>query len=481
MLDSKTHRIERDSLGSVEVPINALYGIHTVRAVENFPSKSEFSIEWYKSLGLCKKAYYLTFRDFITAAKANNKDISNIVCINNEVLDALISSADDISKGLWFDNFIVPAIQGGAGTSINMNINEILANLSLMKLDRSVGDYQVIDPFESANLYHSTNDIIPSSLKVAAISQFENLENSINKLRSRFEVLETEYGNNLRMAYTQMQEAVPSSYSVLFSGYSDTLSRDWWRVSKCFERLKTLNLGGGAAGTGLSIPRYFIMNVVKNLKSITGLPIARSENLHDTTANVDSFVEVHAILKSHAVNLEKIASDIRLLGSDVANKQLSINPVQQGSSIIPGKVNPVISEYIVSIAHKVYANDMLISSLASQGCLDLNAYIPTIGHALLESISLLIDADNSMAEKLVNSLSVEKNSHDITFSPTIVTVLTPYIGYKKAAQAAEFMKHNSVSIYEANASLSLMNTEELEKLLSYDSLLRAGFTLNDIE
>ncbi len=191
------------------------------------------------------------------------------------------------------------------------------------------------------------------------------------------EKLEKKYRNTLRIAYTQMQEAVPSTYGRLFSSYSDALSRDWWRVSKCLERIKVVNLGGSAIGTSIAVPKYFVAEVVSRLQQITGLPVTRGENLSDATSNLDPFVEVHGILKAHAVTLEKMANDLRLLASDIhGGHSLSIPKKQTGSSIMPGKVNPVIPEYVISCAHRVYSNDQLIAGLSAQGCLELNAYLP---------------------------------------------------------------------------------------------------------
>ncbi len=243
-----------------------------------------------------------------------------------------------------------------------MNINEIITNLSLLKTGNKCGEYTFIDPTEHANIYQSTNDVIPTALTVAVMKLLMDLEDSINSLRQKVEEYERQGREKLRPGYTQMQEAVPSSFGMLFGAYNEALSRDWWRVSKCSERIKQVNLGGGAIGTGMAIPRFFIMEVVPELRNITGLQLAHSENLADATSNLDRWVEIHATLKAHAVNLEKMSSDIRLLASDVAvRKTISIPEKQVGSSIMPGKINPVIPEYAISVAHRVYANDMLIS------------------------------------------------------------------------------------------------------------------------
>jgi aspartate ammonia-lyase len=477
-------RIEKDFLGEKSIPKDVLYGIHSARAVENFPDKTIFPIEWYKAVGLTKLACYLTYKKFKIAAisKLSNSK-SSLIFIDDEIIEQLILSAREVSNGVYYESFIVPAIQGGAGTSINMNVNEIIANSALMRIGKKCGEYSIIDPVEQANIYQSTNDVIPTSLTLSVIILLSDLEENINKLRSSIEQLEVKNRDILRIAYTQMQEAVPSSYGKLFSTYSDALSRDWWRVSKCFERIKTVNLGGSAIGTSLTVPRFFVMEVVNTLQLLTSLPLTRGENLSDATNNVDKFVEVHAILKAHAVNLEKIVSDLRLLSSDlVIPKDIVIPNRQVGSSIMPGKINPVIPEFVISIAHKVYSNDLLITSLAGLGCLDLNAYIPTIGYSIIESIKLLIAADKSLKENLIDGLQVNiKTSEDkIMKSSSITTALLPFIGYHNASLLAKEMKSNDLTIFEANLKLKLINEQKLIDLLKPQNLLKSGFSLNDL-
>ena len=279
-----------------------------------------------------------------------------------------------------------------------------------------------------------------------------------------------------------MQSAVPSSWGQLFSTYSEALSRDWWRVSKCFERIKVVNLGGGAIGTGIGTPRFFIMEVVNQLQKLTNLPITRSENLNDSTANLDTIVEIHATLKAHAVNLEKIVSDLRLMASDIAANQLSIPKRQVGSSVMPGKINPVIAEYVVSVSHKVYSNDQLISGLCGQGILDLNAYIPLIGHALLDSLKLLISANNTLMSNMIQGIEVDtEKANELLFrNPSISTALLPYIGFNKAATLANEMKSKGLNIFEANEILKLMEDSKLREIVKPDNLLKLGFSLKEL-
>jgi aspartate ammonia-lyase len=482
---SETYRTESDSLGSLQVPSAALYGIHSLRAKQNFPDHTPFHPEWYQAMGLVKSACYSAYRSFREAVVTRSVDsVLPFSLLDPAVIQALETAADEVAEGKHLDSFLIPAISGGAGTSINMNINEIICNRALQMLGHNPGEYTFVDPIESANVYQSTNDVVPTALRVAIMRLLGELEPAINTLRQCTENLEKQNRGELRIAYTQMQEAVPSSYGILFSAYSEALSRDWWRVSKCFERIKTVNLGGSAVGTGIAVPKFFIMEVVPALRKRTGLPVTRSENLPDATSNLDSLVEVHAILKAHAVNLEKIVSDIRLLASDVAGIHgLKIPEKQVGSSIMPGKINPVIPEFVVSAAHQIYSNDMLISSLSAQGCLDLNAYLPVIGHALLGSLKLLIAADQTLAENLFSGLVVPEGSAAgrLFRSPAITTALSPLIGYGNAALIAKEMKVSGCDVFEANRKLQLMEDSKLIAVLKPENLLKSGFSLNDLK
>jgi aspartate ammonia-lyase len=455
-------RIEKDALGQKKIPSDAMYGIHALRAKENFPGNIPFPIEWYKAVGLTKLSCYTTYRKFRDAASAKYDKKLTIKLIGDEILDPLTEAAREVSEGRYFEYFIVPAVQGGAGTSINMNINEILANAALRKAGNDFGNYTIIDPIEHANIYQSTNDVIPTSLTVAAMFALQELESQIDKLRKKTESLEREAGNKLRTGFTQLQEAVPSSFGILFSTYS----------------------GGGAIGTGLAVPRFFIMHVIQELRNLTGLPLAHGENLVDSTSNLDKWVEVHAILKASAVNLEKMVSDLRLLSSDITGERLVTIPARQtGSSIMPGKINPVIPEYVISSSHKVYSNDILVSSLAGQGCLELNAYLPVIGYAVLESINLLTLSCKSTGENMIDEMTINESAgyNSLIRSPSLTTALVPHTGYHKAASLANLMKEKKIDIFEANEILKIIPGQKLKEILQPGNLLKAGFSLEDLK
>ncbi len=478
------YRTEKDSLGEKQIPVNALYGIHSERARENFPGNSPFSVEWYKSVGITKLACYNTYRKFRKASESKlGKDLPFRI-IDDNILDLLSAAAKEVSDGSHFDHFIIPAVQGGAGTSINMNINEIIANAALLNSGHKCGEYNFIDPLEHANIYQSTNDVIPTALTITVMNLLLSLEEKINILRQKVEEFERKNREKLRPGYTQMQAAIPTSFGNLFSTYNEALSRDWWRVTKCSERIKQVNLGGGAAGTGLSLPRFFIMEVVPELRKLTGLPIAHSENLSDATSNLDKWVEIHATLKAHAVNLEKISSDLRLLASDLAGERtISIPDRQVGSSIMPGKINPVIPEFVISAAHKIYSNDVLISSLSGQGTLELNAYIPVIGSAVIESINLLISCNISLFNNLFSGLLINETAgyEAVINSPSVTTALSPYTGYHKAAELAAIMKEKKINIFEANNILKVIDDIKLKSILEPGNLLKLGFSLDDLK
>jgi aspartate ammonia-lyase len=477
------YRTEKDSLGEKKIPSDALYGIHSARAVENFPVNSPFPIEWYKSVGITKLACYNTYRKFRTASESKLGKNLPFKIISDDILDALCAAATEVSDGSNFDQFIVPSVQGGAGTSINLNINEIITNSALLRIGHKRGEYTIIDPLEHANIYQSTNDVIPTALTITVMRLLQSLEDKINSFRQKAEELEKKNREKLRQGYTQMQEAVPSSFGILFSTYNEALSRDWWRVSKCSERIKQVNLGGGAIGTGLSLPRFFIMEVMPELRRLTGLPVAHSENLSDATSNMDKWVEIHATLKAHAVNLEKMSSDFRLLSSDlVGNKTISIPDRQVGSSIMPGKINPVVPEFVISAAHKIYSNDVLVSSLSGQGTLELNAYLPVIGSAIIESIDLLIACNITLLNNLFTGLLVNQTAgyEAVINSPSVTTALNPYIGYHRAAELAQLMKERKISIFEANNILKIFDESKLKTILEPGNLLKLGYSLDDL-
>ncbi|MBE0641022.1 MAG: aspartate ammonia-lyase [Bacteroidales bacterium] len=477
-------RTESDFLGTREVPAEALYGIHSLRARENFPDGSPFPLPWYKAMGMVKLAYFLSTERFIAAmAEEGLSDKMRQPLPSAEALSALVDVAREMAEGKYFEHFIVPGISGGAGTSINLNVCEILANAALIRMGEQPGRYDLVDPLLHANAFQSTNDVVPSALHLAIMAELKVLEETVNALRAKVEEKEREFLNILRPGFTQMQEDVPTSWGKLLGSYSEALSRDWWRITRCAERIKVVNLGGGAVGTGLGVPRFVIMDVIQQLQRLTALPLTRAEHLPDATANHDVLAEVHGMLKPMAINLEKMASDLRLLASDLAGQGLRIPGVQAGSSIMPGKVNPVIPEFVISASHQVYANDGLITRLCAQGTLELNAYLPVIGQAMLSSMALLTASASTMANQLIAGMELaEWATHgEIRHSPSVTTALIPYIGYHKAGEVARRMKEEEMDVYEACLRLGYLSEEQLTEALLPSNLLKLGYSVKDLQ
>ena len=373
-------RTEHDLLGSRELPDEVLYGIHTLRARENFGTRPAVAPELIKAYAAVKLAAVRTNREL------GYHDERTAV--------ALEAACAELMAGKYFEHFPVSALQGGAGTSTNMNVNEVLANLALRQLGLVPGSYDVISPLDTVNLHQSTNDTYPTALKVAAIRAVRRLDPVLNELQAAFQELERAYAQQVKIGRTELMDAVPYTLGREFGAMAEAFARDRWRVFKCEERLRVVNLGGTAIGTGLGAPRQYIFLVTERLREITGLGLARAENMVDATQNMDCFAEVSGILRTVAVNLLKISGDLRLLasGPECGLREIVLPPRQAGSSIMPGKINPVMTEYVSAVAMQVLAADTAIVQAAAAGQLELNAFLPVIAHHLLDSLELLNEA-----------------------------------------------------------------------------------------
>jgi aspartate ammonia-lyase len=412
-------RIEHDFLGTLEVPADAYWGIHTQRAVNNFRiSGLRVNTRLIRSLAQVKKACCLA-----------NADTGHLP---KEKALAIENSCDEIIGGKLTDQFPVDAFQGGAGTSTNMNLNEVIANRAIELSGGKKGDYSIVHPLEDVNLHQSTNDVYPSAVKVAAIAALRELSIAITKLQGAFQLKEKEFGAIVKLGRTELQEAVPITLGAEFSAFAEAFSRDRWRTFKCEERLRVLNLGGTAVGTGLTAPRDYIFLVIEKLRELTGLGLSRGENVMGETANADSFVEVSGIIKAHAVNLIKIAGDLRLMNF---LGEIQLPQLQTGSSIMPGKINPVLPEAAIQVGMKVIANDAIVTDAAARGTLQINEFLPLLASALLESLDLLINMDDLLAEH-VRGIKADKIKCREYFdhSPIIITALLPAIGYERATR-----------------------------------------------
>lgn len=459
-------RIEHDLLGEREVPSEAYYGIHTLRASENFPlSHLGIDTRFIQAFAQVKKA----------CANAN----ATLGFLDASKAKAIMQACDEMIAGRWHNNIIVDALQGGAGTSLNMNMNEVIANRALEIMGYSKGSYEILHPLDHVNMHQSTNDVYPTALKVASMSLLQELGDEIAKLQGALQGKEKAFSSVLKMARTELQDAVPMSLGACFGAYAEAIARDRWRVFKSIERLKNVNLGGTAIGTGIGAPKKYLFLVVECLKEVSDLPVARSENLIDATQNCDMFVEVSGILKAHATNLFKIASDLRLLSSGprAGLAEIALPPVQAGSSIMVGKINPVICEAVNQAAMKVMGNDFLVCQAAQNGQLELNAFMPLLAQAFLESLTLLKNTVAMFREKAIEGIeaNTEHALSQVLNSSGCLVALLDVLGYEKATQLASALPVNSnMTLKELLIRETTLEENEIDALLSPSRLIALG-------
>ncbi|MCF6334007.1 MAG: aspartate ammonia-lyase [Draconibacterium sp.] len=459
-------RTEKDLLGERQIPSEALWGIHTARAIENFPiSGNPVHPELLKAFGEVKLA----------CAQTNNqlgfwKDTQKV--------EAIEKACFEMSRGLLNKHIFVDALQGGAGTSTNMNVNEVIANRALQILNIPLGSYKIISPLDDINLHQSTNDTYPTALKIAAIRLLRQLEQGVLDLQEAFQQKEKEFAHIVKIGRTQLQDAVLTTLGREMSAYAEAFNRDRWRIYKCEERLRVVNLGGTAIGTGLGAPKQFIFRVVDRLRENTNIGLARSENLIDGTQNVDVFVEVSGILKACASNLLKISNDLRLLSSGpVAGLgEINLPQKQAGSSIMPGKVNPVIPEAVAQVAILIMGNDQAIAQACSGGNLELNQFMPLIAHSMLENLSILNNACKIFKEHCIVGITANEEicKKNIENSTATVTALIPKIGYNKASEIVKFASEQQISIKQATIQLQIISEKEFEELITPEAVCRLG-------
>ncbi|MDD3119539.1 MAG: aspartate ammonia-lyase [Victivallales bacterium] len=421
-------RLEHDMLGEMALPAAAYYGIHTARAVANFPlSGRNVAPELIQALARVKKA----------CCQAN----AELEFIDSERAAAIIAACDEISAGGLAEQFITDALQGGAGTSTNMNVNEVIANRALEILHRPRGDYRFIHPLDHVNLHQSTNDVYPTALKAAAIMQLRTLSEKLARLQEALQRREKDFADIVKIGRTEMQDAVPMTLGAEFAAFAEAFARDRWRTFKAEERLRTVNLGGTAIGTGITAPRSYIFLVIEKLRELTGMGLTRGENCIDQTANQDAFVEAAAMLNACAVNFIKVARDLRLLHM---LGEIRLPSVQAGSSIMPGKVNPVIVESLIQGGMQVASCEHLVGQCAAAGTLQINEYMPLLADSLLTALRLL-DRMCGMLTPCVEQLVPDPDRclEHLDRCPMVITAFIPLIGYDRAlALVEEFRRRN---------------------------------------
>ena len=460
-------RKEKDLLGERDVPATALHGVHTERAIENFPLARR------PVRPALVHAYAATK---LACARTNHE----LGWWDDPKAQAIEQACMEMMEGMLDEHIRVDALQGGAGTSTNMNVNEVLANRSLQILGRPLGEYGTVSPLDDVNLHQSTNDTYPTALKVAAIQQLRELEREVIALLEEFQRKERAMAHVVKVGRTQMQDAVLTTLGREMSAYAEAFGRDRWRIYKCEERLRVVNLGGTAIGTGLGAPRKFIFRAVEHLREITGLGLARAENLVEATQNTDVFVEVSGILKALAASLLKVATDLRLLssGPDSGLGEIRIPARQAGSSIMPGKVNPVIPEAVSQAALVVMANDQAIAQACAMGSLELNAFLPIIAEALLGSLELLANACGVFRRFCVEGIEPDEARcrQHVQSSTATVTALVEAIGYQAASDLAQAQRSQGRSIRDLAVERGLLTPEQFDHLVSPEQVTRLGST-----
>jgi aspartate ammonia-lyase len=460
-------RTERDLLGEMELRDDALSGIHTARAVANFPlARRPVPVELVHAYGAVKLACATVNRELGAwegdAGKA----------------EAMLQACREMSDGALDGHVVVDLLQGGAGTSTNMNVNEVLANRALEILGCPHGSYARISPLDDINLHQSTNDTYPTALRVAAIGALHTLEERVVALQQEFQNAEHKFAGVVKVGRTEYQDAVLVTLGREMGAYAEALGRDRWRIYKCEERLRVVNLGGTAVGTGLAAPRRFIFRAVEVLREITGIGLARAENLVEATQNADVFVEVSGILKALAATLWKICSDLRLLSSGPAAglAEIRLPARQAGSSIMPGKVNPVIPEAVTQCAMLVYGYDAAISMACAAGSLELNPFLPLVAGCLLESIALLGRACDVLARHCVNGMEADEarcRAH-VENSTAVATALVGALGYERAAEVARDARETGRTVREVVLAKALLSEEEFLRLTGPEAVCRLG-------
>ena len=458
-------RIEHDLLGDRAVPAAAYYGVHTLRALENFAiTGTPISIypDLVMALACVKQA----------AAIAN----SELGLLDERRAHAIRLACEEVRQGKLFEEFVVDVIQGGAGTSSNMNANEVICNRALELLGHAKGEYQVLHPLDHVNLSQSTNDVYPTAVKLALHFGIQRLLQDMNLLKRTFEAKAAEFGDVLKVGRTQLQDAVPMTLGQEFSTYAVMLGEDEQRLAEAASLIREINLGATAIGTGINAHPDYARLVTARLTELTNVPFIVSPNLIEATQDAGSFVQLAGVLKRVAVKLSKTCNDLRLLSSGprAGFGEINLPAVQAGSSIMPGKVNTVIPEVVNQIAFEVIGNDMTVTMASEAGQLQLNAFEPIIAHSLFKSVNHLRAGCLTLADKCVNGITANAAHlrRGVENSIGIVTALNPYIGYANATEIAQQALVTGESVYDLVLARKLLTPEQLDQILQPEVLTR---------
>ncbi len=463
----KQYRSEHDSVGERAVPKDAYYGVQSLRAAENFHITGlGVHPELINSIAEIKKASAIT-----------NLEIG---LLDKRVADAIVHACDEIVSGKLHDAFIVDPIQGGAGTSLNMNANEVIANRAIELLGGEKGDYSLVNPNDHVNCGQSTNDVFPSAGKLAVLKLLGRAQVQLERLYQALMEKAEEFDDVLKMGRTQLQDAVPIRLGQEFRAYSQAVRRDIARFERAKDEMRCLNMGGTAVGTGINADERYLRRIVPNLCKVTGLDLIQAHDLIDATQNLDEFVAVSGTVKTCAVNLSKMSNDLRLMSSGprCGLGEINLPARQNGSSIMPGKVNPVIPEVVNQVAFNIMGNDLTITMAAEAGQLELNAFEPIIFWNLTHAVEFLTYAVNTLVEHCVMGITAnrERCRDMVEHSVGIITALCPHVGYEKAAEVAKRAIQTGAPVRQLILEEGLLDEAALDKILDPYSMTEPGIS-----
>ena len=458
-------RLESDSIGEMEVPGEAYYGVQALRANENFPiTGNSLHPDFIKNMARIKRAAA------ITNMRAGR--------LKPEIANAIESACNEVVCGMFASEFIVDGIQGGAGTSANMNMNEVIANRAIEMLCGKKGDYSIVHPNDHVNMAQSTNDVIPTAGKLTVLDLLKKLEKSLKKLDSALYKKADEFDGVIKIGRTQLEDAVPMRLGQSFHAYATRIERDMDRIENAKKEMYTVNMGATAIGTGINTSEYYFDHIVPTLAKVSGYPLVQADDLFDATENLDGFVRVSSCLKACAVNLSKMCNDLRILasGPKAGFGEITLPAMQNGSSIMPGKVNPVIPEVVSQVAFHIIGHDVTITMAAEAGQMELNAFEPVVFYNLFDSISTLTHAVDTLTDNCIIGITAneERCQKLLDASVGITTALCPYIGYKKAASLAKESLRTGVPVKKLVLKHGLMKEKQLDVVLDPYAMTEAA-------
>lgn len=465
--ENQEFRIEHDSIGEKQVPSSAYYGVQTLRASENFHITGlVMHPEMLVSIAQIKKAAAIT-----------NFEVGRL---DKKRAEAIVSACDEIIEGKLQDQFIVDPIQGGAGTSLNMNANEVIANRAIELLGGRKGDYSIVNPNDHVNYGQSTNDVFPSCGRMTAIKLLDRAKRQLERLYDTLMLKSREFDSVIKMGRTQLQDAVPIRLGQEFHAYASAIQRDIRRFENAKHEMGALNIGGTAIGTGLNADVQYFRKVVQNLVLISGLDLVQSFDLIDATQNLDGYASISGTVKTCAINLSKMSNDLRLMSSGPRTGfgEINLPAKQNGSSIMPGKINPVIPEVVNQVAFNIIGNDMTIAMATEAGQMELNAFEPIIFYNLFQSIETLTFATGTLVDNCISGITanVERCRNQVLESVGIITALCPHVGYEAAAVIAKEAIDTGVSVKELILRDKLLTEEELDIILNPYSMTEPGIS-----